>query len=173
MGKTTTVKVDLSGQYLQTNYPGVGTSTIFQQMCRTPAFLMPPVYSDGTIAGHPRPSGNRVNPYNSLMNSGYSKEWRTSIQSKVELNQKLDFLTKGLKFRALISFDADMTYVAKRTKTPTQFVATGRDENGKLIFKQTVSGSENLSEELSNSSNKKFTLKLPSITTVLLLIYMM
>lgn len=155
MGKTTTVKVDLSGQYLQTNYPGVGTSTIFQQMCRTPAFLMPPVYSDGTIAGHPRPSGNRVNPYNSLMNSGYSKEWRTSIQSKVELNQKLDFLTKGLKFRALISFDADMTYVAKRTKTPTQFVATGRDENGKLIFKQTVSGSENLSEELSNSSNKK------------------
>lgn len=155
VGKTTTVKVDLSGQYLQTNYPGVGTSTIFQQMCRTPAFLMPPVYSDGTIAGHPRPSGNRVNPYNSLMNSGYSKEWRTSIQSKVELNQKLDFLTKGLKFRALISFDADMTYVAKRTKTPTQFVATGRDENGKLIFKQTVSGSENLSEELSNSSNKK------------------
>lgn len=38
VGKTTTVKVDLSGQYLQTNYPGVGTSTIFQQMCRTPAF---------------------------------------------------------------------------------------------------------------------------------------
>lgn len=155
VSKTTLVKVDLSGQYLQTNYPGVGTATIFQQICRTPSFLMPPVYSDGTIAGHPRPSNNRVNPYNSLMNSGYSKEWRTSIQSKVELNQKLDFVTKGLSFRALISFDADMTHTAKRTKTPTQFVATGRDENGKLIFKQTVSGSENLTESLGNSSDKK------------------
>lgn len=36
--KSTVVKVDVSGQYLQTNYPGVGTSTIFQQMCRTPSF---------------------------------------------------------------------------------------------------------------------------------------
>lgn len=133
VSKTTLVKVDMSGQYLQTNYPGVGTSTIFQQMCRTPAFLMPPVYSDGTIAGHPRPSGNRVNPYNSLMNSGYSKEWRTSFQSKVEVNQKLDFITDGLSWRGMISFDADMTYTAKRTKTPSQYVATGRDENGKLI----------------------------------------
>lgn len=153
--ESTMVKVDVSGQYLQTNYPGVGTSTIFQQMCRTPSFLMPPVYSDGTVAGHPRPSGNRVNPYNSLMNSGYSKEWRTSIQSKVELNQKLDFITKGLKFKALVSFDADMTYTAKRTKTPSQYVATGRDENGKLIFKEVVQGSDALTESLGSSSNKK------------------
>lgn len=48
---------------------------------------MPAEYSDGTIAGHPRPSGNRVNPYNLLMNSGYAKEWRTSIQSKLEVDQ--------------------------------------------------------------------------------------
>lgn len=39
--KTTTVKVDLSGQYLQTNYPGTGTSTIFTTMCRTPSYIMP------------------------------------------------------------------------------------------------------------------------------------
>lgn len=153
--ESTIVKVDVSGQYLQTNYPGVGTSTIFQQMCRTPSFLMPPVYSDGTIAGHPRPSANRVNPYNSLMNSGYSKEWRTSIQSKVELDQKLDFITKGLKFKALVSFDADMTYTAKRAKTPSQYVATGRDETGKLIFKEVVQGSDALTESLGSSSNKK------------------
>lgn len=153
--ESTMVKVDVSGQYLQTNYPGVGTSTIFQQMCRTPSFIMPPIYSDGTIAGHPRPSANRVNPYNSLMNSGYAKEWRTSIQSKVELNQKLDFISKGLKFKALVSFDADMTYTAKRTKTPSQYVATGRDENGKLIFKEVVQGSDALTESLGSSSNKK------------------
>lgn len=156
VSKTTLVKVDISGQYMQTNYPGVGTSTIFTQMCMTPSFLMPPVYSDGTIAGHPRPSNNRVNPYNSLVNSGYAKEWRTSIQSKVEVDQKLDFITKGLSWKGMLSFDADMTYSARRTKTPSQYVATGRNpETNKLIFKETVQGSDALSESLSNSSNKK------------------
>lgn len=53
--KTTLVKVDISGQYLQTNYPGTSTNTIFNSMCRTPSYLMPAEYSDGTIAGHPRP----------------------------------------------------------------------------------------------------------------------
>ncbi len=79
---------------------------------------------------------------------------------------KLDFLTKGLTWKGLISFDADMSYIAKRTKTPTQYLATGRDENGKLLYKTVVEGSDVLSENLSNSSNKRFTLKQPSITTV-------
>ena len=153
--KTTLVKVDISGQYLQTNYPGTSTNTIFNSMCRTPSYLMPAEYSDGTIAGHPRPSGNRVNPYNLLMNSGYAREWRTSIQSKLEVDQKLDFITKGLNWKGLISFDADMKYIAKRTKTPTQYLATGRDENGGLQFKKVVEGSDVLTEKLENSSNKK------------------
>lgn len=153
--KTTLVKIDLSGQYLQTNYPGVGTADIFRTMCRTPSFIMPAVYSDGTIAGHPRPSSNRVNPYNLLTNSGYTKEWRTSIQSKVEVNQKLDFLTKGLRWRGMVSFDANMSFINKRKKTPTQYVATGRDNDGKLLFKQVLEGSDILSDDKSNSANKK------------------
>lgn len=64
-------------------------------------------------------------------------------------------LTKGLTWKGLISFDADMSYIAKRTKTPTQYLATGRDENGKLLYKTVVEGSDVLSENLSNSSNKK------------------
>lgn len=156
VSKTTVVSIDLSGQYLQTNYPGVGTSAIFRQMCQMPPFLIPPVYSDGTIAGHPNPSSNRVNPYNSLMNSGYSKEWRTYIQSKVEVKQKLDFITKGLSWLGMISFDADMSYVASRTKTPSQYVATGRDpETNMLIFKEVVQGSDALTESLSNTSDKR------------------
>lgn len=161
--KTTTVKVDFSGQYLQNNYPGVGTSTIFKQMCLIPPFIMPAVYSDGTLAGKPGSNGDLNgdggNPYNSLMNSGYTKEWRTYIQSKVELNQKLDFITKGLSFRGLISFDADMSYIAKRSKTPSQYHATGRDENGNLIFDEINQGSDVLSESLSSSSDKKTILR--------------
>lgn len=151
--KTTLVKVDISGQYLQNNYPGVGTQRIFELMCLTPPYVMPPVYSDGTIAANPASGG--INPYNNLMNSGYTKEWRTYIQSKVEVEQKLDFLTKGLSWRGMISFDADMSYTAKRSKSPSEYYATGRDENGNLIFEQIYQGSDALSESLSSSSNKK------------------
>lgn len=124
-------------------------------MLTTPPFLMPMKYSDGTLAGHPRPSSNRANPYNRLMESGYAKEWRTSIQSKVGLDQKLDFILKGLSARANISFDANMFFNSKRTKTPSQFQATGRDENGKLIFKEVVQGSDNLTESKGNNGDKR------------------
>lgn len=153
--KTTLVKVDLSGQYLVTNYPGTGTADIFKSMMVTPPFLFPMKYSDGTIAGHPRPSNSRSNPYNKLMESGYAKEWRTSVQSKVDLEQKLDFITEGLTARASISFDANMFFGVKRTRTPSQYLATGRNEQGTLEFKEVVQGSDNLSESKSNNGNKK------------------
>lgn len=81
---------------------------------------------------------------------------------------KLDFITKGLNWKGLISFDADMKYIAKRTKTPTQYLATGRDENGGLQFKKVVEGSDVLTEKLENSSNKRFILRLRSTITGLL-----
>ena len=152
---STTVKVDMSGQYLVTNYPGVGTPDIFRSITRAPVFLFPMIYSDGTIAGHPRPSANRVNPYNQLMNSGYSKEWRTYIQSKVEVDQKLDFITNGLSAKAAISYDADMSFTTKRTKNPSQYIATSRDENGKLLFSQVVQGSNDLSAFNNSNSGRK------------------
>lgn len=153
--KTTTVSVDLSGQYLNTNYPGTATQELFTKMSLIPSHLFPMIYEDGTIASHPNPSYNRVNPYNLLNNSGYSKEWRTRIQSKVGLVQKLDFITKGLSYKASISFDANMLYTMKRTKTVTQYFATGRDENGNLIFEEKVSGSDALSEATGGSSGDK------------------
>lgn len=153
--KTTNIGVDVSGQYLKTNYPGVGTSEIFRSMCLTPPFIMPMFYSDGTIAGHPRPSNTRANPYNKLMHSGYTQEWRTNIQSKVQLDQDLKFVTKGLTFKAALGFDADVQYISKRTKTPTQFIATERDDKGNLIYKKVVEGSDILADSNSSSSNKR------------------
>lgn len=154
--KSTLLSVDLSGQYLQKNNPGQSSDNIFTKMSYNPPYLIPFVYSDGTVAGHPSPTGNKVNPYNLLMNSGYSKTWQTSIQSTVKLEQKLDFLTKGLSWTGRISFDSYMNYNATRYKTPNQYYATGRDENGNLIYKQVVQGDDYLKEpEESSSGNKK------------------
>jgi len=153
--KTTTIGVDLSGQYLMTNYPGVGTGLIFQRMTTIPSYLFPAVYSDGTIAGHPRPSNNRINPYNLLMESGYAKEWRSSIQSNVSLKQELDFLTKGLVFQGNVSYDAVMNYYMNRTKTPKQFYATGRNPDGSLIYKEVVAGNPDFGEPAESNTGSK------------------
>lgn len=157
VSKTTQISVDLSGQYLLTNYPGTGTGTIFRQMLLTPSYVFPAVYSDGTIATFEKErDSNMKNPYNMLMNSGYAKEWRSSIQSNVRLNQDLRFLTEGLTFRANLSYDYYGNYYSSRSYNPSRYYATGRDDDGKLIFNRTFSGSPDLSDPSQKSdSNKK------------------
>lgn len=152
--KTTLLRVDLSGQYLQTNYPGFGATNLFERFSRIPPHLFPAVYSDGTLAGHPTQNNNKLNPYNQLVESGYQKEWRTGIQSRVDLEQKLDILTQGLKIRAAISYDANTIYRMTRIKTPSTFFATGRDADGKLIYKQ-ISNSTPFGEPIEGSSGDK------------------
>ncbi|WP_209282341.1 TonB-dependent receptor [Flavobacterium sp. XN-5] len=154
--KSTLLSVDLSGQYLVNNYPGVGSSTIFRQMLITPAHVFPAVYSDGTIATFQQErDSNMRNPYNMLMNSGYSKEWRSNIQSSVRLEQKLDFITEGLGYRGLVSYDYNGNFYSSRSYNPSRYFATGRDADGKLIFSRTYAGSENMSEPTETSNADK------------------
>lgn len=138
---TTLLRIDLSGQYLETNYPGVGTSTIFNTASIAPPYLYPTVYSDGKLASHPIPSGNRSNPYNLLNESGYSNEFRTNIQSRVDLEQKLDVITQGLTAKASASFDFAGMFVASSGKSINTYYALGRDPFTKqLIYNKTADG---------------------------------
>lgn len=145
--KDTKLSVDMSGQYKVTNYPGTGTASIFRAMLITPPYTFPAVYSDGTVATYDQErDSNMKNPYNLLMNSGYAKEWHTAIQSAVSLDQGLDVITKGLSARTKIGFDFFNTFLSRRTYNPSRFHATGRDEDGNLIFKQVVSGEPDLKD---------------------------
>lgn len=156
---TTLLRVDLSGQYLETNYPGIGTAALFRNMTLAPPNLYPMIFSDGTFASHPTPSDNRSNPYNLLMESGYAKEWRSSLQSKVAIEQKLDVVTDGLMVKGVVSYDSDSRYVSTRAKTPAQFIANGRDVNGNLIYNQTVNETVFGEPVETNSGNKNIYLE--------------
>lgn len=141
---TTLLRVDISGQYLETNYPGTATADIFNRATTAPPYLYPAIYSDGKIADHPRSSANRSNPFNNLNNSGYTNEYRTNIQTKVDIDQKLDVLAKGLSVRATASYDYYGTYVIPNGKSINSYYATGRDINGNLIYTQIKSGTDQL-----------------------------
>lgn len=144
---TTLLRVDLSGQYLTTNYPGTGTSTIFNVSSFAPPYLYPMIYSDGKFASHPVPSNNRSNPYNLLNNSGYSNEYRTAIQSFVGLEQKLDIVTKGLKAKVGVSYDFSGSFIARTGKAVSTYFATGRNlVSGDIIYNKTANGTGELTD---------------------------
>lgn len=159
--ESTELSVDLSGQYLQRNQAGVNATDIFSLMLNTPSYIFPAVYSDGTIATYPVESdSNNRNPYNQLMNSGYQRSWNSLIQSTVGLTQKLNFITSGLSFNGKASFDYDGTFGSARGYNPSRYYATGRDDDGNLIFSQTISGSPDMSApNESSSANKKIYLE--------------
>ena len=131
--RTTKLSVDMSGQYRTQNNPGYSSDDIFRHMIIFPTHLIPFQWSDGSASIIQSDADGRYNPYNLINNSGYSKKWQASIQTKATLKQQLDFITKGLSIQGSVSFDADFSSTMKRSKSPDKYYVTGRDENGELV----------------------------------------
>jgi TonB-linked SusC/RagA family outer membrane protein len=159
ISKSTLLRVDLSGQYLSQSLAMSGTDAIFERISRIPPHLFPAIYSDGTIAQHPSLTNNRTSPYVYMVESGYKKTWRTFIQSRVDLEQKLDVLTPGLKMRGAVSYDFNSSFFHSRARTPETKFATGRDEAGNLIFKTITNESPFGEPNESSNANKKIYLE--------------
>lgn len=118
--KTTDLAVDMSGQYLESTYPGYSTNDIFTHMFQYGPHKIPMRYSDGTFAESVMYNGTtEQNPYNMLNESGYTRDWYAYLQTKITLKQKLDFITKGLSIKLTGSFDASYSSSVKRSKSPT------------------------------------------------------
>ena len=67
--------------------------------------------------------------------TGYIESWKNNIQTNVTLEQKLDFITKGLKFIGRFGYDTENSNWIKRVKWPELYKAEPyRDVNGDLIF---------------------------------------
>jgi TonB-linked SusC/RagA family outer membrane protein len=70
---------------------------------------MLPIYSDGSYGYYPAFSSQVTNSYDLLMNGGAFKTTQTRINTDFVLEQNLDFITKGLNFRGMISWDNNFT----------------------------------------------------------------
>jgi len=149
--KTTDLSVDISGQYVESSYPGKNTGDIFSHIYMYSPHIFPLRFSDGRFSESPMYNGSsNENPYNMLNESGYQKTWKAYIQSKFSLNQNLDFITKGLSLKLTGSFDADYNATNKRTKTPTTY-RLQLNEEGEKEYIQVNEGSPNLTN-FSNTS---------------------
>lgn len=155
LSPTTKMAVDMSGQYKMRNAPGTSSDAIFSALTLFPTHLIPMYYSDGTSSDHKLAADGRYNPYNLMNHTGYSKEWQAYIQTKVTLEQQLDFITKGLSVKGSVSFDADFASTTKRTKAAHTFFAKGRDDEGEIIYEEINVGSALSNPTYSASSGTK------------------
>lgn len=114
--KTTTFKVNLSGSNGQkrSTWPNDGSSfnqgnwndvQVWAGAYNIAPNVFRPVYADGSYGYYPAFSSQVTNSADLLANGGAFKTTATRINTDFVLEQNLDFITKGLNFRGMISWD--------------------------------------------------------------------
>ena len=130
--KTTLLKVGVSGSLKKYNEPGLSGDVWKSLMYQNP-ISVPVMYSNGYVPAYG--TGDRTNPWVLATQTGYKEHWENIIQSNLTLEQKLDFITQGLKFVGRFGFDTWNKNNIDRIKWPEQYKAQRfRNENGNLVF---------------------------------------
>lgn len=114
--KTTVFKVNLSGSNGQkrSTWPNDGSGfnqnnwndvQVWSGAYNIAPNVFRPVYADGSYGYYPAFSSQVTNSADLLANGGAFKTTATRINTDFVLEQNLDFITKGLNFRGMISWD--------------------------------------------------------------------
>ena len=103
--KTTRVSVNLSGYYGIQNDNEGDKRLIYSAVYNMAPSIYFPIYDDGTYGRTPTEIWDLTNPAMTLSAKGATKNHRVQVNSDFILEQKLDFLLKGLKFRGSIAYD--------------------------------------------------------------------
>ena len=150
--KTTLLRLNVGGYLQNRRGPAQSvTSGLYLAQMEIP-IEFPPIYSDSAIPRRPVSGSGGINPWAFLTQFGYSDSRDSQIQSLVSLEQQLDMITKGLKFRATFAFDSYNWVGRYRTVNPTQYMpATGRDEYGHLQHEIVLYGDESMSFRTSSN----------------------
>ena len=151
--KTTLISVGVSGWLSKQNEPGFNNTDIWTSLTGNNPITIPMVYEDGRMpaAG----TGNRTNPYVLITQTGYRENWENVIQTNVSLNQKLDFITKGLNFTGRFGFDTYNYNYRGHIQWPEQWRAERmRDTNGDIVYNK-ISDESAMFQEGSGSGNRR------------------
>lgn len=110
LSKSTKLSLRLNVQLNDGRQPGVNVGTLFSQTMNTSPVEAPVYFPADGIASSIKwgttdrlKPGLRTNPLASLAN-GYTDTFSSTVISALEFEQGLDFITKGLSFKALASF---------------------------------------------------------------------
>ncbi|MEL7585059.1 MAG: TonB-dependent receptor, partial [Prolixibacteraceae bacterium] len=123
--KTTNLNLSLNGRIQDTrnntsgNRTASSTSGLWDDIAWTSPVDTPLLNPDGSIAA----SGNTNNvDYALLRTGGYEREKDNDLKASVRLDQKLDFITKGLSFRIMAGSNTSMSYEARLDKHDATYI---------------------------------------------------
>ena len=130
---TTIIKLGVSGNLNKRNSPGLGDQYLWSELFGFNALSSPVLYSNGYVPAY----GNNVhqmNPWVSSTRTGYNEEWDNNIQTNITVEQKLDFITKGLSFTGRFGYDTYNSNHIYYRLWPAMYRANSRDSQGNIIW---------------------------------------
>lgn len=110
---STTLSVNFGTRFEERNSPNVTENSttkyneIFYELNHTPGWLFPVKYEYGYYGGNSQHQNNIVAK---LAKGGFYRDNNTINETNFIIDQKLDFLTKGLSFKGMASFDYETYY---------------------------------------------------------------
>ena len=150
--KTTLVRVGVSGYLINQTKPGGETSDIWGAFSSLTPLTLPRRYSNGKEPA----IGNTKTPEYHMTKTGYKTIWSNKMETNISIEQDLDFITKGLKFKGSFAFDTDNENEIKRKKTPELWQTDGtRDAYGDLVLRK-VQELGLMKQESKTSGNKRY-----------------
>ena len=143
LSKSLSMSLNLGGITSNGNYPGNTAFIIMEAINLTPNNAYPVRNPNGSIPGSGTFLG--MSPFSKTTQSGYTKEFRSTIQSSLGTKWDLSSLvTKGLYLRGLFAYDFYDVQGNGRGKQPQTYQYLGKDANGvdqyKLILTETALG---------------------------------
>lgn len=172
---TTLVKFGVSGNLNKRNSPGFGDDGVWGQLFGYNALYSPILYSNGyipfrgvtnpeeyggtnpDIEAFVRDYGNYMNPWVSTTQTGYNQNWDNNVQLNATLEQKLDFITKGLRVDARFGFDTYNSNWINRRRIPSMYAVEKRStEDGSIEYKKVINASDMKQTSGGSGSRREF-----------------
>lgn len=142
--ESTLIQVGIGGSLEKTNRSGVvSTDDIWYSIFGYNPVTTPVMYSNGYVpimqTEDDESWERKYNPWIAATQTGYTEIWQNTINSNITLEQKLDFITEGLKFTGRFGYDTYNYNWIQRRKNPEMWRAERqRDSDGKLVFNRLV-----------------------------------
>lgn len=154
--QSTIMSLGLETILVTQNYPGFGndSQSLWDAQANMTPVTVPLLFSTGQVPAYGS-NNDQISPYILLNYTGYRKYYRNSNNLNLQLEQDLSMITKGLKFTALFSMNANSEMWSSRTKTPALYYAIGRKRDGSLAMEKKRDGADP-TFNVSTQVNRKF-----------------
>lgn len=115
---------------------------------------IPVMYSNGLTPSF-NGSDGQLNPWVMATQTGYKEYWTNKIQTNISLEQKLDFITKGLRFEGRFGFDTNNNnQISRRTKPELFRALRVRNADGSVKYDR-VSPKQEMTQTSEATGNRR------------------